>query len=52
MFTPKVMVFKMSEIAVFLYFLLITAKSLSQFGKNKVRYSVIAENGMVNRLWT
>ena len=34
MFTFLVMVFKMSEIAIFfLYFLLITAKRLSQFGK-------------------
>ena len=33
MFTPRVMVFKMSEITNFLYFLLITAKNLSQFGQ-------------------
>ena len=33
MFTSIVMVFKMAEIAIFLYFLLITAKSLSQFGE-------------------
>ena len=33
MFTPIVMVFKMSEIANILYFLLITEKSLSQFGQ-------------------
>ena len=33
MFTSIVMVFKKAEIAIFLYFLLITAKILSQFGK-------------------
>ena len=33
MFTPRVITFKMSEIANFLYFLLITAKYLSQFGQ-------------------
>ena len=33
MFTYIVMVFKMSELAIFVYFLLITVKSLSQFGK-------------------
>ena len=34
MFTPKVMVVKMSKIAHFLYFLLMPAKNQSQFGQN------------------
>ena len=33
-FTPRVMVIKMSEMAQFLYFLLVTAKKQSQFGQN------------------
>ena len=34
MFTPRVMVIKMSKMAHFLYFLLDTAKTLSQFGQD------------------
>ena len=57
MFIPIVMVFIMSEITDFLYFLVITAKHfvtvwaiyLSTHGRN---YWFIAENGMVNRFWT
>ena len=33
MFTPRVMVLKISKVTHFLYFLLITAKDLSQFGQ-------------------
>ena len=33
-FTPEVMVTKMSKMAHFLYFLLMTAKNQSQFGQN------------------
>ena len=57
MFIPIVMVFIISEITDFLYFLVITANNfvtvweiyLSAHGRN---YWVIAENGMFNRLWT
>ena len=57
MFIPIVMVFIMSEITDFLYFFVIIAKHfvtvwaiyLNTRGRN---YWVIAENGMVNRLWT
>ena len=34
MFTPQVMVIKMSKMAHFLYFLLMPSKNNSQFGKN------------------
>ena len=34
MFTSRVMIFKMSKMAPFLCFLLITAKHLSQFGQD------------------
>ena len=34
MFTPRLMVIKMSKIVHFLYFLLMTAKYQSQFGQN------------------
>ena len=44
MFTPRV--FKMLEFGSTLYFLLVTAKNLSQFGQ----YIVLAENDAVNRL--
>ena len=34
MFTPGIMLIKMSQMAHFLYFLLMTAKSQSQLGQN------------------
>ena len=34
MFSPKIMVIKMSKMTRFLYFLLMTAKTQSQFGQN------------------
>ena len=38
MFTSRVMVIKMSKMAHFLYFLLMTGKNQSQFGQNDLGY--------------
>ena len=44
MFTPGVMIIKMSKMAHFLYFLLITGKNNSEFGENI--YVHFSENAM------
>ena len=56
MFTPIVMVLKMSEVAIFFVFSADNSKKFVTvweiYLSAQERYWVIAENGMVNRLWT
>ena len=55
MFTPIPMVFKISEIAGFFLFSADNSKTFVTvweiYLSTQRRYSVIAENGMLNRLW-
>ena len=56
MFTPIVMVFKMSEIAGFFVFSADNSKNVvtvwEKYLSKQRRYWLIAENCMANRLWT